>query len=69
MLGLSAAIAGSQILLTNNSGPSVALSFLISGISCLFTSLPYAEFSAKITDTGGAYAFIYASFGEFPAFL
>lgn len=29
-------------------GPAVSLSFLISGVACIFTSLTYSEFAARI---------------------
>lgn len=29
-------------------GPAVSLSFLISGIACIFTSLTYSEFAARL---------------------
>jgi APA family basic amino acid/polyamine antiporter len=45
-------------------GPSIALSFLLCGISCCFTSLAYAEFAARVPLAGSAYTFIYVSFGE-----
>jgi len=50
-------------------GPAVSLSFLLCGVSCIFTSLCYSEFSARVPVAGSAYTFVYASFGEFPAWL
>jgi len=50
-------------------GPGVALSFAICGISCIFTSLCYSEFSSRVPVAGSAYTFVYASFGEFAAWL
>jgi len=46
-------------------GPGIALSFLSCGIACIFTSLAYAEFAARIPVTGSAYIYAYVSFGEF----
>lgn len=50
-------------------GPSISLSFLISGIACIFTSLTYSEFAARVPITGSAYTFVYLTFGELAAWL
>ncbi|CAI5719663.1 unnamed protein product [Peronospora destructor] len=50
-------------------GPSISLSFLISGIACIFTSLTYSEFAARVPVTGSAYTFVYVTFGELSAWL
>ncbi|KAG7394013.1 hypothetical protein PHYBOEH_005936 [Phytophthora boehmeriae] len=50
-------------------GPSISLSFLISGVACIFTSLTYSEFSARVPVTGSAYTFVYITFGELAAWL
>lgn len=50
-------------------GPSISLSFLISGIACIFTSLTYSEFSSRVPVTGSAYTFVYITFGELAAWL
>ncbi|ETL94401.1 hypothetical protein L917_07618 [Phytophthora nicotianae] len=50
-------------------GPSISLSFLVSGIACIFTSLTYSEFAARVPVTGSAYTFVYISFGELAAWL
>ncbi|TMW56622.1 hypothetical protein Poli38472_006632 [Pythium oligandrum] len=50
-------------------GPAVSLSFLISGIACIFTSLTYSEFAARVPITGSAYTFVYLTFGELAAWL
>ncbi len=50
-------------------GPAISLSFLFCGIACIFTSLSYSEFSARVPIAGSAYTFVYASFGELPAWL
>ncbi len=52
-----------------HAGPSISVSFILTGIMCFFTCLPYAEFSSKIQSTGFSYAYVYASFGELPAYL
>eukprot|EP00743_Colponemidia_sp_Colp-15_P010118 GILK01011111.1.p1 GENE.GILK01011111.1~~GILK01011111.1.p1 ORF type:complete len:508 (+),score=69.18 GILK01011111.1:122-1645(+) len=53
----------------NVAGPSVVLSFLIAGISCVFSALCYAEFAARLPVSGSAYIFAYASLGELVAFI
>lgn len=45
-------------------GPSITVSFLLSGIACIFTALAYAELSSLFPTSGGAYTFIYVIFGE-----
>jgi APA family basic amino acid/polyamine antiporter len=53
----------------NLAGPSIALSFLLCGIACCFTSLAYAEFAARVPLAGSAYTFTYVSFGELCGWL
>ncbi|GAB9466468.1 hypothetical protein Gpo141_00003842 [Globisporangium polare] len=50
-------------------GPAISLSFLISGVACIFTSLTYSEFAARLPVTGSAYTFVYITFGELAAWL
>mmetsp|Transcript_4178 Transcript_4178/g.8413 ORF Transcript_4178/g.8413 Transcript_4178/m.8413 type:complete len:601 (-) Transcript_4178:18-1820(-) len=52
-----------------HAGASISLSFLFCGLACIFTSLAYSEFAARVPIAGSAYTFVYASFGEFPAWL
>jgi len=53
----------------NLAGPSIALSFLLCGLACCFTSLSYAEFAARVPLAGSAYTFTYVSFGELCGWL
>ncbi len=48
----------------NIAGPAITLSFLFCGIACMFTSMCYAEFAARIPLSGSAYTFTYVAFGE-----
>lgn len=50
-------------------GPGIILSFVLSGLTCAFAALCYAEFSAMIPVAGSAYTYSYATLGEFLAWL
>ena len=50
-------------------GPSVVLSFLISGLVAMTIALMYAELSSRIPINGSAFSYTYVTFGELPAFL
>lgn len=50
-------------------GPAVSLSFIAAAIACVFSGLSYAEMSSRLPMCGGAYAFVYATVGEFAAFI
>jgi len=50
-------------------GPAIVLSFVFSGISCLFAGLCYTEFATMIPVAGSAYTYTYATMGEFLAWI
>ncbi len=50
-------------------GPGIILSFILSGVTCAFAALCYAEMSAMIPAAGSAYTFSYATLGEMLAWL
>ncbi|MEB3206344.1 MAG: amino acid permease [Vampirovibrionales bacterium] len=50
-------------------GPSLVLSFLLTAIISGFCALCFAELGAMIPLSGSAFAYIYASLGQFPAWL
>ncbi len=50
-------------------GPALVVSFIISGIVCLFAALCYAEFAAMVPVAGSAYTYSYASLGEIWAWI
>ncbi|MFL5793220.1 MAG: amino acid permease [Actinomycetota bacterium] len=47
-----------------NSGPALALSFLIAAVACARAALCYAEFASTVPVAGSAYTFSYATLGE-----
>jgi APA family basic amino acid/polyamine antiporter len=52
-----------------DSGPAVAVSFVIAGIVCGLAALCYAEFASTVPVAGSAYTFSYATMGEFVAWI
>lgn len=50
-------------------GPALVISILIAAVSVGLSALFYAEFASRIPTNGGAYGYLYAVFGEFPAWL
>ncbi|HNX90909.1 MAG TPA: amino acid permease [Candidatus Omnitrophota bacterium] len=50
-------------------GPSLILSFALTGIACGFAALCYAEFASMVPIAGSAYTYSYASFGELIAWI
>ncbi len=52
-----------------NSGPAIALSFVIASIACGLAAICYAEFASTVPVAGSAYTFSYATFGEITAWI
>jgi len=52
-----------------NAGPAVIISLVIAAIGCAFAALCYAEFAAMVPVSGSAYAYTYATLGEFVAWF
>lgn len=74
LMSIGATIGTGVMVLTGvvaarDAGPAVILSFIGSAIACILIALCYAEFASSIPTSGSAYAYIYASLGEFIAHL
>ncbi len=50
-------------------GPALVLSFILLGVVCGLAALCYAELAAMIPQAGSAYAYSYATLGEFVAWI
>ncbi|MGX1900057.1 amino acid permease [Thermolongibacillus altinsuensis] len=74
MLGIGAIIGTGVFVLTGvaaakHAGPSLVLSFILSGLACVFAALCYAEFASTVPVSGSAYTYSYAAFGEIIAWI
>ena len=73
-LGIGAVIGAGIFVLTGLAakefaGPSLVLSFVLSGLACIFVALCYAEFASMIPLAGSAYTYSYAALGEIFAWI
>ncbi|GAC1411554.1 MAG: amino acid permease [Gemmatimonadaceae bacterium] len=73
-LGIGAIIGAGIFVLTGTAaakyaGPAIVISFIVSGLGCLFAGLCYAEFASMIPIAGSAYTYGYATLGEFIAWI
>lgn len=73
-LGVGAIIGAGIFVLTglaarDYAGPSLMLSFVLSGLGCALAGLCYAEFAAMIPVAGSAYTYAYATLGELFAWI
>lgn len=74
LLGIGAIIGTGIFVLTGqaagkHAGPSVVVSMVIAGIVSLFAALCYSEFASAVPISGSAYAYGYATLGEFVAWI
>ena len=51
------------------SGPALVISFVLAGVTCVFSALSYAELASTIPVSGSAYTYAYATMGELLAFI
>lgn len=73
-LGIGAIIGTGIFVLTGqaagkHAGPAVVISMVIAGIVSLFAALCYSEFASAVPISGSAYAYGYATLGEFVAWI
>src|SRR5213594_3715388 len=73
-LGIGSIIGTGIFVLTGtaasqNSGPALVLSMIISAVGCAFAGLCYAEFAAMVPVAGSAYTYAYATVGEIFAWI
>lgn len=74
ILAIGCIIGGGIFVLTGvaaakYAGPGISLSYLFSGIVCIFAALAYSELAVMIPVAGSAYTFTYVALGEFIAWL
>ncbi|MHB1946591.1 MAG: amino acid permease [Gammaproteobacteria bacterium] len=74
LMGIGAIIGAGVFVLTGvaaatEAGPAITISYVISGLACLFSALAYAELAASIGGAGSAYTYSYMSFGELIAWI
>ncbi len=74
MLGIGAIIGAGIFVLTGtaaarNAGPAVVYAFILSGITCAFAGLCYAEMASTVPIAGSAYTYAYSTMGEFIAWI
>ncbi|MFC0906538.1 amino acid permease [Clostridium sp. MT-14] len=74
MMGIGAVIGTGIFVLTgvaaaNYAGPALILSFIVSGMTCAFAALCYAELSVMMPIAGSAYTYGYVGLGEIWAWI
>src|ERR687890_1590492 len=73
-LGVGAIIGAGIFVATgaaahNVAGPSLMLSYVVAGITCIFAALCYAEFASMVPVAGSAYTYAYDTMGELFAWI
>jgi basic amino acid/polyamine antiporter, APA family len=73
-LGVGAIIGAGIFVATgeaahNIAGPSLMVSYMVAGITCVFAALCYAEFASMVPVAGSAYTYAYATLGELFAWI
>ncbi len=59
----------SGLAAAQHAGPAVVISYVVAGLACIFAGLCYAEFASMVPVSGSAYAYSYATLGEFTAWF
>src|SRR5215831_261234 len=73
-LGVGAIIGAGIFVATgaaahNVAGPSLMVSYVVAGVTCIFAALCYAEFASMVPVAGSAYTYAYATLGELVAWI
>src|SRR5438309_6230447 len=73
-LGIGAVIGAGIFVATgeaahNVAGPSLMLSYVVAGVTCVFAALCYAEFASMAPVAGSAYTYAYTTMGELFAWI
>jgi APA family basic amino acid/polyamine antiporter len=73
-LGVGAVIGAGIFVATgeaahNTAGPALMLSYVFSGVTCIFAALCYAEFASMAPVAGSAYTYSYTTMGELFAWI
>ncbi|HET9708060.1 MAG TPA: amino acid permease [Gemmatimonadales bacterium] len=73
-MGIGAVIGAGIFVLTGQAaalyaGPAVPISMAIVGVACAFAGLCYAEMASTVPVAGSAYTYVYATLGEFLAWI
>src|SRR6266567_7951590 len=74
LLGVGAIIGTGIFVLTGQAagkyaGPAVVLSMVVAGVVSALAALCYSEFASSVPISGSAYAYGYATLGEFVAWI
>jgi APA family basic amino acid/polyamine antiporter len=73
-LGIGAIIGAGIFVATGEAanlkaGPSLMISYVVAGITCVFAALCYAEFASMVPIAGSAYTYAYTTLGEMFAWI
>ena len=73
-LGIGSTIGTGIFVLTglavhDKAGPALILSYVVSGIACVFAALSYAELASMVPVAGSTYTYSYATLGELFAWI